>query len=100
VNERALCVLVGVVVAALVVGWLVRGQWLGSVRLREWARREKFTLIRSRQLLFAWRFVLTGGWPVFRIEVLDEQGRTRTGIVRFGTMPVGTYSDFVQVVWD
>ena len=88
--------------AVLVVGVpLVFTVWgLNRTRLREWARREKLTLIDSTWWPIS-RYTLTRPIThVYRVTVRDPQGRERIGTVCLGSFSLGVYRDWARVYWD
>lgn len=98
-TELVLGLIAAAVVAALVVA-MVLDTRLGRVRLREWARREKYEVLSVHQVPFSRKSLLTGGWPVFRVTIRDSAGALRTGVIRFGPLPAGRSGDACQVEWE
>lgn len=73
-------------------------------RLREWAGNQGYTVSSSRLCLgrigpFSY-FGTSGGQTIFRIEVIDQEGRHRSGYARVGGFFFGLMRKRVEVKWD
>jgi hypothetical protein len=71
--------------------------------LQQWAQENGYRILSSehRHLVrgpFFW--TTSKGQTVYRVEIQDRDGRTRSGWVRCGSWMLGLLSDKVQVRWD
>lgn len=71
--------------------------------LDRWAARNGLRIVsREYRWLargpFWWR--TSKSQSVYRVEVIDSAGETRTGYVRLGSWPFGLWSDVAAVEWD
>jgi hypothetical protein len=91
------------VVAALVIGSL---QWRISrsrFLLEQWAVKNGFDILHSESRdLFQGPFFWTTsrGQTVFYVRVRDDQGRERSGWIRFGGWITGLWTDKSEVKWE
>ena len=92
-------------VSVLVFGWWVyRWQYQrADTILEEWAQGNSFKIVEKQKANFGTgpEAVRSGDKRVqYRITVLDENGRRRTGLAIIGSETAGTLSDQIVVEWD
>lgn len=73
-------------------------------RIKQWAIRNNYKIIKCKICLvnigpFSY-FGTSGGQSVFKIEILSDKNKTRTGYVRAGGFFFGLLRDRVEVKWD
>ncbi len=95
-----LALLAIVVITIVVLSW--RGTRSNEL-IDQWARANNLQILQkeARNFLRGPMFWTTGkSQTVYRITVIDQNGRQRSGWVRCGGMFLGLHSDKIDVRWD
>lgn len=86
-----------IVVVTVHVAWAKR-------RLKQWASRKNYKITKCKLCLinigpFSY-FGTSGGQSIFKIEIENSEGKTRTGYARAGGFFFGLLRKRVEVKWD
>ena len=94
-------ILGGIAFVVVVVGALQLIAVANHNSLDRWAAENGLTIVSWRRQVWSLRFLpRTRGQRVYAIEVVDGEGRTRTGVAKVGDVFFGAAVHRVDVRWD
>lgn len=92
-----------VLMAGFVLLSILWGSSRGTSMLDQWAQANGLQIVSREECWFfkgPFFWTSTRGQKIYRVSVLDRDGRTRSGYVRCGGYWLGLWSDHVDARWD